>query len=266
MRLEIVYSSRYDYSPPVRDGTTALRLRPVPRAGLHVASAVVRPAPGDVSASYLDGWGTAVDIVECLGIHETISFEMTAVVETSLGESAAELSHPESVSYLLDSPRVRLAAVDELGWGLVPMSWTAVETALAWMPQRFQYQVGATDASTPIESVIAQGVGVCQDFAHIFLALLRSWGFHARYVSGYFFSAPPATQRIEAEAMHAWIEVFRPNLGWTGLDATHGQYVDERYVPVAYGRDYDDVRPIRGVVRGATLQRQSARLQIQQQQ
>ena len=119
---------------------------------------------------------------------------------------------------------------------------------------------------TPIEEVIRLGAGVCQDFAHIFLALLRRWGFHARYVSGYFFSDSPETQRIEAEAMHAWVEVYRPGIGWVGLDATHGQYTDDRYVTVGYGRDYDDVRPIRGIIRGETEQTHASRLEMAQQQ
>jgi len=264
VRLEVVYQTRYDYLPPVRDGTTALRLRPVSRPGLNVLSAKLSATPGYVSANHLDGWGTAVDLVECPGSHGSVSFEMTAVVETLPGESVSELLRSESVWYLADSPRVRKAAAEQLGWDLVPMSWTAVESALAWMPQRFQYRVGSTDADTPIEKVISDGAGVCQDFAHIFLALLRRWGFHARYVSGYFFSAPLETPRIDADAMHAWVEVFRPDFGWVALDATHGQYADDRYVPVGYGRDYDDVRPIRGVVRGATVQRQVGRLQMQQ--
>ena len=266
MRLEIAYRTRYEYDPPVRDGTTALRLRPLSRPGLAVLSAAVGSTPGHTAATYIDGWGTAVDVAECPGSHSSVLFEMRAVVETDAGEIPQLLSPAEAHWYARDSARVRLSAVSQLGWGLVEPSWTAVESALAWMPQRFMYQVGATDALTPVEKVIELGAGVCQDFAHIYLALLRSWGFHARYVSGYFFSAPPETERIDAEAMHAWVEVFRPGLGWVGLDATHGQYTDERYVPVGYGRDYDDVRPIRGVIRGQTIQSQVSHLEMQQQQ
>ncbi len=205
-----------------------------------------------------------MDIVECPGSHGSIIFRTSASVETTPIERPAGLTSAEDFWYQRDSERVRRSAVESLGWGLVEPSWTAVESALGWMPQRFVYEVGSTDALTPIEQVITQGAGVCQDFAHIYLALLRSWGFHARYVSGYFFSAPPETERIDVEAMHAWVEVFRPDFGWVGLDATHGQYADDRYVPVGYGRDYDDVRPVRGVIRGQTLQSQATRLQMQQ--
>lgn len=264
VRLEIAYHTRYDYDPPVRDGTTALRLRPVSRPGLAVYRSLISAEPGIATASYLDGWGSAVDIVECPGSHDSILFRVTASVETNPMETPGVMTAAEEYWYRRDSERVRMAAVAGLGWGLVQPSWTAVESALAWLPQRFVYDVGATDALTPIEQVIAQGAGVCQDFAHIYLALLRSWGIYARYVSGYFFSAPPETERIDVEAMHAWVEAFRPGFGWVGLDATHGQYTDDRYVPVGYGRDYDDVRPVRGVIRGQTLQRQATRLQMEQ--
>ena len=265
MRLEIRYSTRYEYDPPVRDGTTALRLRPLTRPGITVVQAQVRATPGHAAATYIDGWRTAVDVVECPGSHAAISFEMQATVETFAGEFAEELSDVDALWYSRESSRVHFEPVTALGWGLVSPTWTAVESVLAWIPQRFVYQVGATDAATPIEEVISIGAGVCQDFAHIFLAMLRSWGFHARYVSGYFFNAPPETERIEAEAMHAWVEVHRPGLGWVGLDATAGAYTDDRYVPVGYGRDYDDVRPIRGIIRGKTAQSQAARLEMQQQ-
>jgi transglutaminase-like putative cysteine protease len=264
VRLEIRYRTTYEYNPPVRDGITALRLRPAPRPGLTVHGASLRSEPGVSAVSYIDGWGTRVDLVEYPGAHASVAFDMRAQVETHPGEIPAGLTAAEPLLYLADSEKVRRDAVAPLGWAMVDASWTAVESVLAWIPQRFLYQVGATDADTPIEEVISQGAGVCQDFAHIFLALLRSWGMPARYVSGYFFSAPAEAQRIEAEAMHAWVEVWRTGMGWVGLDATAGAYTDDRYVPVGYGRDYDDVRPIRGVIRGRTAQSQSARLEMQQ--
>ncbi|HMO54548.1 MAG TPA: transglutaminase family protein [Tepidiformaceae bacterium] len=267
MRLEISYHTRYEYEPPIRDSTTALRIRPVTRPGLTVISSAVTANPGRIAARYLDGWGTQVDVVDSPGLHDGIMFDLKATVETHAPEFVQVLTSAERYWYGTDSARVRRSAVDSLGWQLVGPSWIAVESALAWMPQRFVYEVGATDALTPVERVIEIGAGVCQDFAHVLLALLRSWGFCARYVSGYFFSASAETERIEADAMHAWVQVYRPGLGWVGLDATTGAYTDDRYVPVGFGRDYDDVRPIRGVLHGSAQQRQEARIeQVQQQQ
>lgn len=264
MRLEISYRTRYEYEPAVQKGVTALRLRPAPREGLLVESSVITAHPGRVVSSSLDGWGTMVDLVEFASSHRTAEFTVKATVETLSNEHPTEPRADELHLYRNDSPRVRMAAVEGLGWAPdAGNSWAAVDSALAWIPQRFVYTVGATDAETSIEEVIANGSGVCQDFAHIFLAMLRRWGWCARYVSGYFFNSPEAeTPRIEAEAMHAWVEVFLPGVGWVGLDATAGQYADERYVPVGVGRDYHDVSPVRGIIHGDTSQSQSARLEM----
>ncbi len=269
MLLDIAYTTRYEYDPPVRNGLTALRLRPRSRPGLDVGRAFVSATPGRVVHSYTDGWGTNVDLIECPGQHSTITFELNASVHTRAIEHDVPPTADERTLFTSESARVRFAPVAPLGWN-VPGSgatWTAVESALAWIPQRFIYQVGATDAETPIEDVVANGYGVCQDFAHIFLAILRAWGWCARYVSGYFFNADPGIlQRIDAEAMHAWVEVYRQGAGWVALDCTAGEIADDRYVPVGYGRDYDDVRPVRGVIRGQTIQRQTSHLGMQQQQ
>jgi len=265
VRLEVHYETRYKYSPPVRDGITSLRIRPVARPGLLVHQSRVTVTPGLIEARYIDGWGTNVDLVDSPGLHDSITFAMLATVETVPGaEHVPDLPPAEEYWYRHDSPRVRREAAHALGWQLVGPSWTAVESALGWMPQRFVYDVTATNALTPVEEVIAQGAGVCQDFAHVLLSLLRSWGFCARYVSGFFFAASTDQESIQAEAMHAWVEVFRPGLGWVGLDATTGAYTDCRYVPVAFGRDYDDVRPIRGVIAGSPDQQAEARLEMRQ--
>jgi transglutaminase-like putative cysteine protease len=92
-------------------------------------------------------------------------------------------------------------------------------------------------------------MGVCQDFAHVHLGLCRSLGIPARYVSGYFFNTTRRPREIEAS--HAWIEAYVPGFGWAAFDPTHDRPADDRYVKVAVGRDYADIRPINGTYRGA---------------
>ncbi len=263
MRLELSYRTRYSYAPAVRDGLTALRLCPTSGPGLEVLQAELLVSPGRLSATHLDCWGTRVDLVELPAPHISATFEVRALVDTRADERDLRPSPAELFLFSGDSARVRRAAVGVLGWSVAEegASWAAVESALRWLPQRFVYSQGVTDAQTEIEQVIAQGVGVCQDFSHIFLALLRRWGWCARYVSGYVF-ATTDDEQVEAEAMHAWVEVYRPGIGWIGLDATIGEYADDRYVAVARGRDYDDIRPIRGIFVGATEQTQTAYLQM----
>jgi transglutaminase-like putative cysteine protease len=266
VRLRLTYRTRYAYEPPAAGGVTALRIRPRPRPGLAVHSSSIRvsPANGRLTGSYVDGWGTQTDVVEFSGAHRAAQFDLTAEVETLAAERLRPPTGDELALYRSDSAHVRMGAIGPLGWTVAGegQSWTAIESVLAWFPQRFAYVVGETDADTPIEQVLAQGTGVCQDFAHVLLALVRSWGWCARYVSGYVFASDDHGDTVEAEAMHAWVEVFHPEAGWIGVDPTTGRLADERYVVVGYGRDYDDVRPVRGVILGHSVQTHSARLTI----
>jgi transglutaminase-like putative cysteine protease len=116
----------------------------------------------------------------------------------------------------------------------------------------FKFDPHATDVSTPIAQVFRTKRGVCQDFAHLALACLRSLRVPARYVSGYLYTRPPPGRpKLQgADASHAWISVWSPEYGWVDFDPTNGMIVRDEHVAVAYGRDYDDVSPISGVLRG----------------
>ncbi|MET0640722.1 MAG: transglutaminase family protein [Hyphomicrobium sp.] len=116
----------------------------------------------------------------------------------------------------------------------------------------FKFDPHATDVSTPVTKVFAMRKGVCQDFAHLALAGLRALRIPSRYVSGYLHTHPPVGRpKLQgADASHAWISVWSPEYGWVDLDPTNGIIVRDEHVTVAYGRDYDDVSPISGVLRG----------------
>jgi len=130
-----------------------------------------------------------------------------------------------------------------------------LEAAVALMRRihaDFDYEPGVTDVSTPLAEAFRQRHGVCQDFAHLMLGMLRSLGLPARYVSGYLLTQPrPGQARLTgADASHAWVSVWCPRLGWVDLDPTNAVLPDASHVTVAYGRDYGDVAPLRGVIRG----------------
>src|SRR5690606_32227173 len=116
--------------------------------------------------------------------------------------------------------------------------------------EAFEYQAGVTDADSPIDLALGAGRGVCQDFAHIMIAICRAWGLPARYVSGYLFTDREGGDRSDPDATHAWAEVFLPSLRWVGFDPTNNVLAGERHVAAAVGRDYDDVPPSRGVYKG----------------
>ena len=116
----------------------------------------------------------------------------------------------------------------------------------------FRFDPGATSITTPVTRVLAERHGVCQDFAHLQIACLRSLGLPARYVSGYLLTDPPPGQPrlVGADASHAWLSVWCPVHGWVDLDPTNDVLPDTRHVTIAWGRDYGDVSPLRGVVLG----------------
>lgn len=122
--------------------------------------------------------------------------------------------------------------------------------------REFKYDPGATDTGTPLEAVMAQKAGVCQDFAHVMIAALRSVGVPARYVSGYLETLPPPGQKKlqGADASHAWVEVWTPESGWTGFDPTNNLLPAGRHVKIAHGRDYFDVQPLKGIFLGTGMQ------------
>ncbi len=120
----------------------------------------------------------------------------------------------------------------------------------------FVFDAEATTIATPIQDVLDSKRGVCQDFAHLFIGGLRSLGLAARYVSGYILTTPPPGQeRLQgADASHAWVSVWAPPLGWVDLDPTNDLLVSEQHVTLAWGRDFHDVSPMRGVVLGGGSQ------------
>ena len=116
----------------------------------------------------------------------------------------------------------------------------------------FKYDKSATTVDTPVDQVLKNRKGVCQDFAHLTISCLRALGLAARYVSGYLRTSPPPgkAKLLGADASHAWIALFVPDAGWVDLDPTNNLVPDESHITVAWGRDYGDVTPVKGVVMG----------------
>jgi transglutaminase-like putative cysteine protease len=123
---------------------------------------------------------------------------------------------------------------------------------MARIHRDFRYEPESTEVSTPALEAFRMRHGVCQDFAHVMIGALRSLGLAARYVSGYLVTRPPpgAARLLGSDASHAWVSVYCPELGWIDLDPTNDLVVDQRHVTLAIGRDYGDVTPLRGVIRG----------------
>jgi transglutaminase-like putative cysteine protease len=129
-----------------------------------------------------------------------------------------------------------------------------VTRVVAWVRDQFDYQKARTNVHSSVDDILKAGGGVCQDFAHLTIGLLRLAGVPARYVSGYL--APRISLTGDAalgeQASHAWLEAWLPHAGWSGFDPTNRYRTDERHVRVAVGRDYADVPPLRGMYRSHT--------------
>lgn len=130
--------------------------------------------------------------------------------------------------------------------------------------REFTYDTRATTVSTPVREVFTHRRGVCQDFAHLQIACIRALGLAARYVSGYLPTQPPPGQPrlVGADATHAWVGIYCPRVGWVDLDPTNNKVVSDRHIILAWGRDYDDVSPIKGVILGGGSHEMSAAVDV----
>ena len=279
-RYRILHVTEFQYDGPVSESYNEVHLRPRQDDQQTCVSFRLSTYPGSKATSHVDALGNWVHRFNLLPEHRHLRVEADSVVlvqkppaMSAGGPSLAEIDrYADEFDDLWDmlSPTVftpHVPAIRELGAEVEKESDGTVSgfarTAMETIHSRFRYEKGATHVRSSAEDVLSTGAGVCQDFTHLLLALLRIRGIPARYVSGYMVpqrTAEPGAsveEVIGGQASHAWAEVFVPGTGWVGLDATLGQPVCLRHVRVAYGRDYGDVPPVRGVYKGHAGQRLS---------
>ncbi len=250
MRLHITHTTRFTYDQPISEAYTEVRLRPLDHAGQRCLSFHLHTEPREEILSYTDPFGNQIHHFDVLQPHARL--EMTAESEVSTTEIFTEpvralspldtWSFTQPTTYAPFTPEV-------VAFGLAQrVDGDPAATAVGLMRAIFaelKYEKGATTVTTTAPQALALGRGVCQDFAHIFLAASRSQGLAARYVSGYLYS------NGDTAASHAWVDVFVPGRGWLALDPTHNAAQTGHYVRLGIGRDYADVPPTRGVYKGA---------------
>ncbi len=269
MRIDIRYMTRFRYAAPVTESQNELRAAPANDERQQLMHYHVTTAPSSRVASYVDYWGTRVDTFGIRPPHTQLEVVAEATVETvavsgpAFGGQRSALENPafrdEHFALLQRSPHT--------GWGreITTAASKCAEAAgndtleLAMAVHDyvagFEYRPGATYVGVDVDEVHRAGGGVCQDFAHLAIAMYRALGVPARYVSGYLFTVDDATgtdaidDEVEVQT-HAWVEVALPAGGWLALDPTNSQPVGERHVAIGRGRDYDDVAPLRGVYSG----------------
>ena len=264
MNFAIRYLTEYRYSGPVTDNLNALRVKPATMATQSVEDFVVRVDPESRLNQHLDYFGTTVIEFGISRPHEHLSIDVRARVRTTSPDVPGETdwSAVEDRAYdaaageflLLDGSEPDEVAIDDLvGLTRADSPLATVQRLVEVIPDRFEYRAGVTYVGSTVGDLLTAGAGVCQDFAHLALLLLRRHGIGARYVSGYLW-APSNGDEASAEVeTHAWVEALLPSesgLTWVALDPTNRQLGGETHVKIGHGRHYADVPPIKGVYRG----------------
>ena len=264
----IEHRTAYHYSDIVSAsyGRGFLRPRDLPWQQCLEHQVSVDPDPSDRSESD-DGYGNSSTYFHVTRSHSELMVTGLSTVRVEppdhdweqLGRAWEQArprvdANPESVEFVLPSPQVQLPAqVRAYAEPSFPPGRSlhgAIVDLTARIHGDFAYRSGSTTVNTTIPAVLAERAGVCQDFAHLAVACVRSVGLPARYVSGYLATdPPPGRQRmVGVDATHAWAAVRVPGGSWLAFDPTNDQLADERYTTVAWGRDYSDVPPLRGVI------------------
>jgi transglutaminase-like putative cysteine protease len=268
MNFAIRYLTEYRYAAPVTDNLNALRIRPATTPNQRCDDFNLLIDPETRLGRHVDYFGTEVIEFGVSRPHSKLTIDARARVVTSMPPEppTAPWSALESTAYrdvggefLLGvgakATDERLVELGEKMRAATPRESVAVLTAL--IPKEFEYRAGVTYVGSSVADLLAAGAGVCQDFVHLALILLRRQGIAARYVSGYLFVAPEeGSDSVEVDT-HAWLEALLPSDGapvWVGYDPTNSGRADEQHVKIGHGRHYPDVPPIKGVFRGGSAE------------
>ncbi|HTX02635.1 MAG TPA: transglutaminase family protein [Candidatus Acidoferrales bacterium] len=266
MQFTIRHQTTYRYAGPIHESYTVCHLQPLSDVEQYCTQFELSSVPRAKVFSYLDRFGNRVHHFSVIPEHPLLVISTRSTVVTARTEDATQASAEASRRALLaDTQLVSLydflqpSPLIEFGADLAALSTEIGEPSedlMSWyvhagtyIKDNFEYVKRATTVRTTVaESVRLRG-GVCQDFAHVLIALCRHNAIPARYVSGYIFSGQ-ADSVLGAEASHAWCEAYLPPLGWVGYDPTNAMLVNDYFVKIAIGRDYRDVSPVRGVYKG----------------
>ncbi len=273
-RYRVAHTTTYRYESTVSSsyGQMVMLPREHPHQRCVSSSVSVEPAPTDIRER-VDFFGNRVSYFAIDSGHTVLRISAVSEVEvdaergvvpaddtTTLAEAVAAVRALDgedrlmAAHYGIDSPRAEVdrlvtdyaAPIDDPSQPV--MTW--LEGLVAKIHGDFGFDPKATTVTSTVGDLFETGAGVCQDFAHLAVAVARAQGLPARYVSGYLETIPKPGQPklVGADVSHAWASVLVPHLGWVDIDPTNNQFVNNRYVTTAWGRDYGDVAPLKGVI------------------
>jgi len=283
LRLEICHVTRYRYDTPVTDSVNEIRLSPRTDERQACYQHRLLIEPNVQLQSYEDYFGNRVHSFTAYAPHSELVITSHSTVVTRdrdvLWKAAwapeeawnrvrgidfidANAEYLLPTSYASFHPSVATYS-DGLG-GAEEGVFGFVKSAADAVYRGFRYQPLSTGVHTTAEELLQIGSGVCQDFAHLLIAICRYRGVPARYVSGYHFVGDLQGRNADFEqASHAWVEAYIPGVGWQGIDPTNNNLIDWRYVKLGHGRDYNDIVPVKGIYRGTSGQSLQVSVDVQ---
>lgn len=268
MHFTVYHLTRFRYDSYVSESVMEVRMQPRTEGGQRCLRFELSTSPRSRVFAYQDPLGNVVHHFDIPARHRELTITAEAVVEfvssldvpdaltmaawVAMDQPAFQDRH---VDYLQSSkfatPTDALVAFrDELDVTRQADPLTTLRQLNARLFDAFEYAPKSTRVDSPIDEALAARRGVCQDFAHVMITLVRGLGIPCRYVSGYLFHKGGAHERSVESASHAWVEAWLPELGWVGFDPTNDTLASDRHIRVAVGRDYSDVPPTRGVYKG----------------
>lgn len=287
MKYQITHITQYRYQQLVNSGHNrgVLKPRELPGQKLLEYQVDIAPEPSEVT-EHIDYFGNNAIHFFIPYQHSELSVTTHALVEKeeiaaqeisqiTYREMKEALANPkddliDTVQYQLESPYIPLdnEALKAYAEQFFKADKPVFESCLQLNHQifeDFEFVSGATTISTPVSQVFEEKKGVCQDFAHLAIAALRSIGLPARYVSGYIETLPPEGEEklVGVDATHAWISVYLPGYGWVDFDPTNDQIPAMQHIVIGWGRDYGDVVPLKGVVFSSGISQLSVSVDIQ---
>ena len=266
MQFTIRHQTTYRYAGTIHESYTVCHLQPLSDVEQYCMQFELNSVPRAKVFGYADRYGNRVHHFSVIPEHALLVISARSTVVTARTADTSAASAESSRSALLADARLvslydflQPSPLVEFGADLTALSndiGEPGEDLLAWymhagtyIKENFEYVTRATNVHTTVAESVRLRAGVCQDFAHVLIALCRHNAIPARYVSGYIFSGQ-ADAVLGAEASHAWCEAYLPPSGWVGYDPTNAKLVSDYFVKIAVGRDYRDVSPVRGVYKG----------------
>lgn len=274
--FKIHHITRYQYDSPVVDSVNEIKVFPYSCAEQEVLQMDLSISFSPDVQLFEDYWGNRCGIFSLLIPHDTLSIETRSIIRTTQSSqlkidfhgdfpqleveknnnlSLIELSYFEPIKN-----QERIHHINNQLAESTPSVATFVERCCEYIYKRFKYVKGITTIETTVDEILEHKAGVCQDFAHLMLQVLRTAGIPSRYVSGYI--CPNKSGMRGEGATHAWVEAYIPGYGWAGIDPTNNVWVTNTHVKLAVGRDFTDCSPVKGTFRGNAKQHLSVYVSV----